>query len=170
MCCNVCISKCQESRSHSTLTWVFFHLPKLLQPQLKNPEKLHTGDTRPVFHTSINSLLNHRIALNWFLFLNVTSGMNWKMYFCFSYEWTVMRYLKMSSLWLCVCVHTRSTSWLVHNRSLQTGCLYLWSKSGRPVSLTTVFADCGRLAGVFLFFWCTEMLVQIFMDKYLCVC
>lgn len=98
VCCNVCISKCQESRSHSTLTWVFFHLPKLLQPQLKNPEKLHTGDTRPVFHTSINSLLNHRIALNWFLFLNVTSGMNWKMYFCFSYEWTVMRYLKMSSL------------------------------------------------------------------------
>lgn len=108
MCCNVCISKCQESRSHSTLTWVFFHLPKLLQPQLKNPEKLHTGDTRPVFHTSINSLLNHRIALNWFLFLNVTSGMNWKMYFCFSYEWTVMRYLKMSSLWLCVCVCTHA--------------------------------------------------------------
>lgn len=41
--------------------------------------------------------------------------------------------------------------------------------------MTTVFADCGSLAGVFLslkkkFFWCTEMLVQIFMDKYVCVC
>lgn len=40
--------------------------------------------------------------------------------------------------------------------------LNVWSKSGRPVSLTTVFADCGRLESFFFPLWCTEMLFWFF--------
>lgn len=55
----------------------------------------------------------------------------------------------------------------------QTGCVKC-VKSGRPVILTTVFADCGRFSKcVFIhlreYFWCTEILVQIFKDTCFCV-
>lgn len=46
-------------------------------------------------------------------------------------------------MFVIVCI--RSTSWLVHTRSLQTGRIKC-VESGRPVISTTVFADCGRLA------------------------
>jgi len=55
---------------------------------------------------------------------------------------------KMSSLWLCAYA-TQLGSFIT--RACRQVVLNVWSKSGRPVSLTTVFADCGRLAGVFLF-------------------
>lgn len=58
-------------------------------------------------------------------------------------------------------------------RGSQTGCIKC-VKSGRPVILTTVFADCGRFSKcVFIhlreYFWCTEILVQIFKDTCFCV-
>lgn len=48
--------------------------------------------------------------------------------------------------------------------------LNVWSKSGRPVSLAIVFADCGSLVGVFLSFLKIKNLVhwnvfRFFMDK-----
>lgn len=57
----------------------FFHTPKLLQPQLRNPENCKQAIQGLGFHTSLNSLLYHIIAFNWFsVVLNVTSGMSWK--------------------------------------------------------------------------------------------
>lgn len=52
----------------------FFHTPKLLQPQLRNPENCKRAIQGLEFHTSLNRLLYHVIALNWFsVFENVTS-------------------------------------------------------------------------------------------------
>lgn len=57
----------------------FFHTPKLLQPQLQNPENCKQAIQGLEFHTSLNSLLYHIIAFNWFsVVFNVTSGMSWK--------------------------------------------------------------------------------------------
>lgn len=44
----------------------FFHTPKLLQPQLQNPENCKQAIQGLGFHTSLNSLLYHIIAFNWF--------------------------------------------------------------------------------------------------------
>lgn len=44
----------------------FFHTPKLLQPQLRNPENCKQAIQGLEFHTSLNSLLYHIIAFNWF--------------------------------------------------------------------------------------------------------
>ena len=40
----------------------FFHTPKLLQPQLRNPENCKQAIQGLEFHTSLNSLLYHIIA------------------------------------------------------------------------------------------------------------
>lgn len=57
----------------------FFHTPKLLQPQLRNPENCKQAIQSLEFHTSLNSLLYNVIAFNWFsVYKNVTSGMSWK--------------------------------------------------------------------------------------------
>jgi len=61
---------------------------------------------------------------------------------------TVIRYLRCQ---VCDCVHTQHRLGLFITRACKQVVLNVRSKSGRPVSLTTVFADCGRLAGVFLF-------------------
>lgn len=141
----------------------FFHTPKLLQPQLRNPENCKQARQCLEFHTSLKRLILPFIATGFsFLFFlkNVTSGMSWQ---CLCFVFFFVFFLsspdcnersKGSSMWLC---DDTNTSWLIHNRSLQTGCFFffcvnVWSKSGRPVSLTTVFADCGRLASVFLSF------------------
>lgn len=44
----------------------FFHTPKLLQPQLRNPENCKQAIQGLEFHTSLNSLLYRIIAFNWF--------------------------------------------------------------------------------------------------------
>lgn len=136
----------------------FFHTPKLLQPQLRNPENCKQARQCLEFHTSLKRLILPFIATGFFLFcfLNVTSGMSWQcLYILFYFSSPdCNERSKGSSMWLC---DNTNTSWLIHNRSWQTGFWFVffvnvWSKSGRPVSLTTVFADCGRLASVFLSF------------------
>lgn len=47
----------------------FFHTPKLLQPQLRNPENCKQATQGLEVHTSLNGLLYHLIAFNCSLFL-----------------------------------------------------------------------------------------------------
>lgn len=42
----------------------FFHTPKLLQPQLRNPENCKQATQGLEVHTSLNGLLYHLIAFN----------------------------------------------------------------------------------------------------------
>lgn len=90
-----------------------------------------------------------------------------KVFFCFVFVFnlTVMRYSKKSYFFFVMGVRytqARLGSFITGARRQ----VNVWSKSGRPVSSTTVFADCGRLAGVFLnSSGALKCLVQIFMDK-----
>lgn len=139
----------------------FFHTPKLLQPQLRNPENCKQARQCLEFHTSLKRLILPFIATGFsFLFFKKCNLWHELTMFVFCFFFWVFflsspdcnERSKGSSMWLC---DDTNTSWLIHNRSLQTGfffCVNVWSKSGRPVSLTTVFADCGRLASVFLSF------------------
>lgn len=63
--------------------------------------------------------------------------------FVFSFEPDIDEVSKISRL--CVPQHAVHQKYREETRSLQTGCNKC-VKSGRPVILTTVFADCGRLA------------------------
>lgn len=84
----------------------FFHTPKLLQPQLRNPENCKQAIQGLEFHTSLNSLLYHIIAFNWFsvvfkcnLWHELERCQYYKVYvffFFFFFNLTVMRYLKIS--------------------------------------------------------------------------
>lgn len=67
----VCLQSVREPAVTVHLTG-FFHRPKLLQPQLQNPENCKQATHSLELHTSLNSFLYH-IAFNWFsglLFFN----------------------------------------------------------------------------------------------------
>jgi len=51
---------------------------------------------------------------------------------------------------VCSHTHTAELVWFLNRANRQAG--QTCAESGRPVSFQTVFADCGRIAGVFFLF------------------
>lgn len=142
-------SKCQGTRSHSPLNWVFPHLScyNLSYETRKTASRRRNAWKFIPHSTAYFTIL---IAFNCFFFslslCNVTFGMSGQNVF-------IAKYVLLFSSKLTdevseisrLCAFPQHVVHLKRNRSLQTGCNKC-VKSGRPVILTTVFADCGRLA------------------------
>lgn len=152
---NVCVFLSVREPAVTVHLTGFFHTPKLLQPQLRNPENCKQAIHGLGFHTSLNSLLYHIIAFNWFCcfkcnlwhelercrYYKVRVFFFFVVFCLFFFNLTVMRYLRSQ---VCDCVRTCSTSWLVHNRSLQTGLFFFKKKCVKQVRETCQLDNCVR--------------------------
>lgn len=117
---------------------------------MTNPENCKQAITQPRIFIPHSTAYLPNIALTGFLFFNVTCGVSWKRHPCivvslgFVFFFLIFTWLYATDFFFCF-----AYSW---TELADRWFLNVWSKSGRPVSLAIVFADCGSLVGVFLSF------------------
>lgn len=144
--------KCQGTCSHSPFNWVYFPHLSCYNLGYRTRRTANRRHKRPESsYLTLNGLLYQLIAFNsfFFLFLNVTSSMSWQALY---YKVCVSLFcFRKTRLWCGTSGYGSCPQELVPTRAsreLQTGrvrCV----KSGRPVILTTTFADCGRFSKCF---------------------